>query len=92
MRISAAHGDGYLYRVYDHRAWAFRHDLCWVEDEGARLGVGYAYGNVEVTERIEQRERIVIIQALRWVAVDLPLNEDYASTRESTQRPVVEPM
>ena len=92
MRISAAHGDGWAYRVYDHRARAFRRDLCWVEEEGARLGVGYAQGSAEVTLRIERRERVVIIPALRWVAVDLPAEEESAPLGASTNKPVLEPM
>ena len=87
MRISAANRDGYLYRVFDHAARAFRHDLVWVDDEAARLGVGYATCGVEVTYRVEQRRRVVIVPVIRWVSVDLPDEEEGIPQTERDRTP-----
>lgn len=75
MRISAAYGDGFSYRVYDHIVKCMRDDLCWVDDSTNQLGVGHASAGFECISRIEQRKRVVIIPSLKWVSVDLPDNE-----------------
>ena len=72
MRVSAAQCDGPLYRAYDHALGGFRRDLVWADDETARLGVGHAAGGREFVLRVEQRKRVLIIAALRWISIDLP--------------------
>ena len=72
MRLSAVNLEAIFYRVYDYPAGCQRCDLCWVDDVTAQLGIGFASGGREYVSRVEQRERVLIIQALRWVAVDLP--------------------
>ena len=81
MRLSAAKGD-YLYRVYDYPAAKFRKDLCWVNDETAQVGVGFATDGQEHILRVEQRERILIIPSLLWVSLDPPLEETTVRSRE----------
>lgn len=76
MRISAAYGDGFSYRVYDHAAKCMRVDLCWVDDFTNQLGVGCASVGFEYVERIEHRKRVLIIPSLKWVSVDLPEDGD----------------
>lgn len=77
MRISAAHNDGRFYRAYDYPAGVIRRDLCWVDDVLNQVAVGraclYPSGEYcEIVDRIEQRKRVLIITALRWIALDLP--------------------
>ena len=76
MRLSAAYGDGCYYRVYDYPAGSLRFDLCWVDDVLNQVGVGHATCGFEMIDRIEQRKQIMIITALKWVALDLPEEEE----------------
>ena len=76
MRLSAADGDGHSYRVYDYPAKSLRQDLCWVDDVLNQVGVGFASDGFEFVHRMEQRKRVLIITALRWIALDLPEEEE----------------
>lgn len=87
MRLSAVNLEARFYRVYDYPAGCMRNDLCWVDDVTAQLGVGSASDSYEYVSRVEQRQRILIIQALRWVAVDLP--EDTEEGVEKIERELV---
>ena len=73
MRLSAAFNEeAYRYRVYDYPAGQFRRDLCWVDDVKNQVGVGFAAKGQEHVFEVEQRKRILITTALKWVALDLP--------------------
>ena len=73
MRISASEPGGTYYRVYDYPAGGLRQDLCWVDDVLNQVGVGHAYlRGEEFITRVEQRKRILIITALKWIVLDLP--------------------
>lgn len=73
MRLSAADPDACFFRVYDYPAGRLRGDLCWVDDVTNQVGVGHAHiGGEEFVTRVEQRKRVLIITALKWIALDLP--------------------
>lgn len=76
MRLSAAYGDGWSYRVYDYSAGGFRGDLVWVDDDVHMVGVGFASGGQEWVFNVEHRKRVLIISALKWIALDLPMERD----------------
>ncbi len=80
MRLSAAFDDCLNFHVYDYLIGSFRNDLCWVDDTLNQVGVGNAYrgddGGKEFVHRIEQRRSVLIITALKWIALDLPEEEE----------------
>ena len=71
MRLSATVHEHRFYRIYDHVGGCQRHDICWVDDELAQVGVGFCMQDVEITYQVEQRRRVLIIPALKWVSLDL---------------------
>lgn len=62
--------------MYDYPAKLFRKDLCWVDDCVNQVGVGFASAGWEFVHRVEQRKRVLIIPGMRWIALDLPEEED----------------
>lgn len=107
MRVDArTMPDGGLnWRVYDHKAQAFLKDVVWADDELNQLGILDISTLLRLRERlpknhypliVEQRERVMIIAALKWIAVDAPADEEdedyeealYKSWQQSTMRPV----
>lgn len=82
MRVSVESlGAEYLlWRVYDHRLGTLRDDVVWADAATAQLGVchcglGFGAGAVGLLcggSNVEQRERVLIVRALRWIAVDVP--------------------
>ena len=89
MRLSASDPGALLYRVYDYPAGQFRTDLCWADDELNQVGVGHAHiDGEEFVSRIEQRIRVLIITALRWVALDLPEEEEKSKSNNHILTPV----
>ncbi len=88
MRLSAAYGDGRSYRVYDYPAGAFRKDLVWVDDAMNMVGVGFVSGGCEWVLKVERRKRVLIITALKWVALDLPEEEEKSMANNHVLTPV----
>ena len=82
MRLSATERDAFLYRVYDYPAGVFRKDLCWADDELNQVGVGCAFNGCEYVRNVEQRKRVLIIIPLKWVALDLPEEEEKVRKKE----------
>ena len=81
MKISAVVDDGYRYTVYDDPAGHVRDDVCWVDDVVNQVGVGFASGGLEFIVRVEQRKRVLIITALRWIGLDVPDEEEKVVTK-----------
>lgn len=88
MRLSAAYGDGWSYRVYDYPAGGFRNDLVWVDDDVYMVGVGFASGGYEWVSKVEYRQRVLIIPPLRWIALDLPEEEEKSMATDHVLTPV----
>ncbi len=81
MRISALDFEAFQYRVYDYPAGCFRKDLVWVDDDVNMVGVGFASQGKEWVFEVEHRKRVLIITALKWVALDLPGEEADTSSK-----------
>lgn len=89
MRLSAAfHIESHRYRVYDYPAGQFRRDLVWVDDLTNQVGVGFATWGHEHTFDVEQRQRILIIPGVYWIALDLPEEEEKDMSNDHVLTPV----
>lgn len=80
MRIDATslHDPG-LWRVYDYKLGAVRFDVRWADDVLNQIGVLVDRTHfVDCEVRTEQRGLVLIIAALRWIALDPPIADEPA--------------